>query len=110
NDTVFTTDIRQARDTPDVHNQPRLGQPQLHQRQQAVPAGQDLGVGIFQQPDGFVQTSGSRVREFGRKHQQPSSVQCAPAVAGSDIATSGFSNGSSPRSLRPADRADFTMF
>ena len=35
---------------------------------------------------------------------------CAPAVAGCGVAASGFSNGSSPLILRPAESADLTMF
>ncbi len=57
---VFSPNVRQAWDAADVHEQLGLGEAQLHQRQQAVAAGQHFRFWIFEQSD--------RLLKFGREH------------------------------------------
>src|SRR5262249_19139999 len=102
--TTVNSDVRQVGYATDVHKQLRLRQPQLHQRQQAVPTRDHLGVWIIQQTNCFLERRGGLVGEFGRKHQ------CAPTAASSGFMASGFSKGSSPLSLRLADSVALTMF
>ena len=60
---VLLDDV-QARDLVDVDEDGRIGQPQLHQRQQTVPARQDFGVFVGpQQVNGIGNRARGRVPE-----------------------------------------------
>src|SRR5437867_3188852 len=65
---VLQAHIGQARNASEIDQQLGLGQPQLHQRKQTVPASNHFGVRIVEQSDGFLQGLWSRVGELGRKH------------------------------------------
>ncbi len=73
-------DVRQVGDASDVDEHGRLRQTQLHQRQQAVPAGEELGVVavLTDQADRLFGRTGPDVVECGGNHLAP------PAAARTD--------------------------
>ena len=64
------SDVRQIADPPDVDEHARLGEAQLHQRQQAVPAGEELGIitVLADEADGLFGRTGADVVEGGGNH------------------------------------------
>jgi hypothetical protein len=69
-------DVRQVAEAADVDEDGRLGQAQLHERQQAVAAGEELGLVpvLGDQRDRFVGRAGADVVELGRDHEGPPSA------------------------------------
>ena len=63
-------DVRQVTDAADVDQHTWLGEAQLHQRQQAVPAGEELGVVTMfaDETDGLFGRTGADVVEGGGNH------------------------------------------
>ena len=63
-------DVRQVGDAADVDEHARLGEAQLHQRQQAVAAGEELGIVavLADEADRLVGGAGTDVVEGGRNH------------------------------------------
>ena len=61
----------------------REGEPQLHHRQQRVPAGDQLGVlaVLGEQRDGLVDRAGPDVVEGGRDHCDSAIVSAADSTA-----------------------------
>jgi hypothetical protein len=70
---VLLRDARQPRDAGDVDERGRLAEPQLHQRNQAVAAGQQLGgaIGRAQSGDRVVERRRARVVERSGNHAWP---------------------------------------
>src|SRR5262249_27241439 len=65
-------DVRQVGDAADVHEDAGLGQPQLHERQQAVAAGEELGfVPVLGDEGNRFGGPGADVVELGRDHEGP---------------------------------------
>jgi hypothetical protein len=66
--------VGQVADPPDVDQHRGHGEPQPHERQQRVAAGQQLGVVtvLGQDGDGLVGGRGPPVLERGRDHRAPS--------------------------------------
>ena len=76
-------DVRQVGDATDVDQDARLGEAQLHQRQQAVPAGQKLGVltMLADEADCLFGGTGTDVIEGGGNHADtPSAAQASTAL------------------------------
>src|SRR6202023_880081 len=67
--------------TTQVDEPGRRGEPQLHQRQQRLAAGQELGVlaVLGRQPDGLVHGRGPDVGKRGRNHWTPSEAAARAA-------------------------------
>ena len=63
-------DVRQVAEAADVDEHARLREAQLHQRQQAVAAGEELGVVavLADEADGLVGGTGTDVVEGGGNH------------------------------------------
>ncbi len=68
---AFLANEVQIRDPAKVHQLLRRGQAQLHHRDQAHAAGQQLGVFLRQQPECVLETGRSRVLEILRDHARP---------------------------------------
>ena len=89
---VLALDAVQAGHPPQVDQQRRRRQPQLHQRQQRVPAGEQLGVlaVLVQHADRLVEGLGRLVVERARDHAhllrpgagRPARPPCRPALLG----------------------------
>ena len=75
-------DVGQVGDPADVDQDRGLGQPQLHQRQEAVPTGEELGVlaVLRDEGDGLVGGAGPDVVELGGDH-----VRAPSAAASTDL-------------------------
>src|SRR4029450_11876568 len=58
-------------DARDVDQRRRLAESQLHQRHQAVPAGQQLAAGVFELPDRVFDRRRAVVIECRRDHAWP---------------------------------------
>jgi len=67
---AVVSDVREVAQPADVDEHGRRGQPQLHQRQQRVPAGEQLRVlaVLREQADGVVGRVGADVVELCRDH------------------------------------------
>ena len=66
-------DVRQVGESADVDEHARLGEAQLHHRQQAVPAGEELGLVavLADEADGLLGRSGADVVECCGDHWGP---------------------------------------
>ena len=70
-DAVALRDPAESRHARQIDDFARRGQPQLHQRNQAHAAGEDLPVAAFDQRQRFLQRRGRGVFEFLRDHARP---------------------------------------
>ena len=70
---VLLAHAGQVLEPPDVHERLGLAEPQLHQRHQAVPAGQQLGVAAARRQlgNGVVERRGALVVERRGNHAWP---------------------------------------
>ena len=76
-------DVREVAEAAHVDEHRRGGEAELHERQQRVPAGEDLGVVavLGEQRDRFVDGVGACVGELGRDHERlPALMASAPAI------------------------------
>ena len=65
-------DVRELGDAADVDEERRPGEAELHERQEGMTAGQDLGVlGLTEQPDRIVDRRRDLVVEGSRNHAPP---------------------------------------
>ena len=71
-DTLLLPNTGKVRDLPDVDQDRRLAQPELHQRDEAVPTSQELSVAIGRpEPrDRVIERRGTLVLEPGRDHDR----------------------------------------
>ena len=87
---VLALDPVQTRDLAQVDEQRWRGQPQLHQRQQRVAAGEQLGVlaAVGERPDRAIERVRRDVVELGGDH--PATPPCASIASHTRIGVSGM--------------------
>src|ERR1700754_1440439 len=100
---VFAADAAQARNLAQVDEQRRRREPQLHQRDQRVSAGEQLGIlaTVHEHLDRLIQRPGDRVVEFGGDHAGAPAFPLASWIAPQiRIGLSGMS-----MNVTPSDRS-----